>query len=245
MPRFFLPAGTPENGFFEISGEDAKHISFSLRMRRGEHLTVCDGAGMEYNCVISAMDGQTVTAEIIEQRLSVTEPPFCIRLYQSVPKGDKFEYIVQKAVELGVCEIVPVYSARCIVKPDSKSEEKRMLRLGRIAEEAAKQCGRGIIPRILPHMRFADAVADCHGREAFLCYEDENSLSLKAFLASRPDGGFSSIGFFIGPEGGYAPEEVALARTLGIPSVGLGTRILRSETASGFVLSCLSYAFEL
>ncbi|MBQ8495962.1 MAG: 16S rRNA (uracil(1498)-N(3))-methyltransferase [Clostridia bacterium] len=244
MPRFFLSSGMYENGFFQISGDDAKHISFSLRMRRGEHLTVCDGEGMDYDCEITAMDGQTVTLAILSSYPTVTEPPVKIRLYQSVPKGDKFEYIVQKAVELGVSEIVPVYSSRCIVKPDAKSEEKRIARLGRIAEEAAKQCGRGIIPRVLPHMRYSDAVKNC-GENAFICYEDEKSFSLKAYLRDFSEKGGNALSFFVGPEGGYAADEVALASANGIPSVKLGPRILRSETASGFVLSSVTYAFEL
>ena len=244
MPRFFLSSGIPENGFFQISGDDAKHISFSLRMRRGEHLTVCDGEGMDYDCEITAMDGQIVTLAILSSCPTVTEPPVKLRLYQSVPKGDKFEYIVQKAVELGVSEIIPVYSSRCIVKPDAKSEEKRILRLGRIAEEAAKQCGRGIIPRVLPHMRYTDAVKSC-GENAFICYEDEKSFSLKAYLQDFSQKERNSLSFFVGPEGGYAADEVMLAAEHGIPSVKLGPRILRSETASGFVLSSITYAFEL
>ncbi len=241
MPRFFLSAGGSENGFFVISGEDAKHISFSLRMRHGERITVCDGEGNDYDCVITNLDGQTVTAEILEKRPSVAEPPNRIRLYQSVPKGDKLDYIVQKAVELGVSEIVPVYSARCIVKPDPKSEEKRLARLSRIATEAAKQCGRGIIPKILPHMRYADALRGA-GEGCFLCYEDEKSYSLKEYLQTKNTG---SLSFFVGPEGGYDPGEVRLAAECGIPSVRLGNRILRCETASGFVLSCITYATEL
>ena len=106
-------------------------------MRCGEHLVVCDGEGTDYECVIQTIDGQTVKAEVLEKRPTVTESPVKIRLYQSVPKGDKFDYIVQKAVELGVSEIVPVYSSRCIVKPDAKSEEKRLARLSMTAEEAA------------------------------------------------------------------------------------------------------------
>ncbi len=244
MPRFFLLSETTENGFFQITGDDAKHISFSLRMRRGEHLVICDGNGMDYDCEITDMDGQNVTLAILSSRPTVTESPVKIRLYQSVPKGDKFEYITQKAVELGVSEIVPVYSSRCIVKPDAKSEEKRLARLGKIAEEAAKQCGRGIIPRVLPHMRYADAVKTC-GENAFICYEDEKSFSLKAYLRDFTEKGEKTLSFFIGPEGGYAADEVALAEKYGIPSVQLGPRILRSETASGFVLSAITYAFEL
>ncbi len=244
MPRFFLSAADPACGYFDITGDDAHHISFSLRMRCGERLVVCDGRGFDYDCVIRTIDGQTVRAEIEASHPTVTESPIKTRLYQSVPKGDKFDYIVQKAVELGVSEIVPVYSARCIVKPDSKSEEKRLARLGKIAEEAAKQCGRGIIPRILPHIRYADAVKTA-GENSFLCYEDERSYSLKTYLADLAKRDGKTLGFFVGPEGGYAKEEVALAKEFGIPSVELGRRILRSETASGFVLSCIAFACEL
>ena len=243
MPRFFLSA-SPNDGFFEITGDDARHISFSLRMRCGEHLVVCDGAGTDYECVIQTIDGQTVKAEVLEKRPTVTESPVKIRLYQSVPKGDKFDYIVQTPVELGVSEIVPVYSSRCIVKPDAKSEEKRLARLSKIAEEAAKQCGRGIIPKVLPHMRYADAVRAAYG-STFLCYEDEKSYSLKEYLHDFAEKGEKTLGFFVGPEGGYAKEEVLLASERGIPSAKLGNRILRSETASGFVLSCMAYALEL
>ncbi len=243
MPRFFLSA-EPDNGIYEITGDDAKHISFSLRMRCGEHIVICDGKGFDYDCVLSSMDGQTVRCEVLEKRPTVTESPVRIRLYQSVPKGDKLEYIVQKAVELGISEIVPVYSSRCIVKPDAKSEEKRQHRLSKIAEEAAKQCGRGIIPRILPHMRYADAVKSVEGK-AFLCYEDEDSYSLKAYLSDFVKKEENTLSFFVGPEGGYAKEEVALALSQQIPSAKLGNRILRSETASGFVLSCLAYELEL
>ncbi len=246
MPRFFLLSESPrEDGTFLITGDNAKHISFSLRMRRGEHITVCDGAGVEYDCEIEDFDGQTVLARTLAAHASVSESPLRIRLYQSVPKGDKFDYIVQKAVELGVSEIVPVYSSRCIVKPDAKSEEKRLTRLGKIAEEAAKQCGRGIIPKILAHMSYAQAVKACENTEAFICYEDEKSFSLKSYLRRLSEQKTQTLGFFVGPEGGYSPQEIALAAEYGIASTKLGNRILRSETASGFVLSAITYEFEL
>lgn len=244
MPRFFLLSEKAENGFFEIRGDDARHISFSLRMRQGEMLTVCDGDGTDYECKIVFMDGETVRLEVVSSHRTVTEPPLEICLYQSVPKGDKFEYIVQKAVELGVSRIVPVYSSRCIVKPDPKSEEKKTVRLSRIAHEAAKQCGRGRIPTVMPYMTFAQAVRSC-GENAFICYENEKSFSLKSYLHTLSEKNASALSFFVGPEGGYSEQEVALAAENGIPAVELGPRILRSETASGFVLSSLTYEFEL
>jgi 16S rRNA (uracil1498-N3)-methyltransferase len=244
MPRFFLLSEKAENGFFEIRGDDARHISFSLRMRQGEMLTVCDGDGTDYECKIVFMDGETVRLEVVSSHRTVTEPPLEICLYQSVPKGDKFEYIVQKAVELGVSRIVPVYSSRCIVKPDPKSEEKKTVRLSRIAHEAAKQCGRGRIPAVMPYMTFAQAVRSC-GENAFICYENEKSFSLKSYLHTLSEKNANALSFFVGPEGGYSEQEVALAAENGIPAVELGPRILRSETASGFVLSSLTYEFEL
>lgn len=244
MPRFFQSSEKAENGVFEIFGEDAKHISFSLRMRTGEHLTICDGAGTDHECEIIFMDGQCVRLSVLSSHPTETEPPVAIRLYQSVPKGDKFEYIVQKAVELGVSEIVPVFSSRCIVKPDPKSEEKKLARLSKIALEAAKQCGRGRIPKILPYMTYAEAVKSC-GENAFICYENEKSYSLKQYLQEFSEKDAKSISFFVGPEGGYAGEEILLAANHGIPAVELGPRILRCETASGFVLSSMTFAFEL
>ncbi len=244
MPRFFLPSEKAENGVLEICGDDARHISFSLRMRQGDLLTVCDGEGVDYECKIVFMDGESVRLEVLSSRQTLAEPPLDICLFQSVPKGDKFEYIVQKAVELGVSRIVPVYSSRCIVKPDVRSEEKKALRLSRIAHEAAKQCGRGRIPRIMPYMTYAEAVRAC-GENAFICYENEKSFSLKSYLHILSEKNAKELSFFVGPEGGYAEQEIALAAENGIPAVELGSRILRCETASGFVLASLTYAFEL
>ena len=190
------------------------------------------------------MDGQSVRLAVLSSHPTETESPLTIRLYQSVPKGDKFEYIVQKAVELGVSEIGPVYSSRCIVKPDPKSEEKKSARLSKIAQEAAKQCGRGRLPQILPFVTYAQAVRDCE-ENAFICYENEKSYSLKQYLKELSEKEAKTLSFFIGPEGGYSEEEIAIAAKKGIPAVELGPRILRCETASGFVLSSLTFAFEL
>lgn len=244
MPRFFLSSGNADLGFFTIEGEDAHHISYSLRMREGESLTVCDGEGMDYRCRISRMDGRTVTVEIEESTPSQTESPVQIHLYQSVAKGDKMDYIVQKAVELGVSEILPVYSERCIVRPDSSGDVKRIARLGRIAQEAAKQCGRGKIPRIGLPVRFSEAVDQIKGQNAFICYEKADALFLRQYLESFSDECPQQLCFFIGPEGGFSEEEVKAASDAGAVPVTLGARILRCEPASGYVLSCLSYAFE-
>lgn len=242
MPRFFLLSEVPADGILTITGDDAKHISFSLRMREGERLTVCDGNGTDHLSVIESFQGGAVTVRVLQTEKCAAESPLRLRLYQSVPKGDKSDTIVQKAVELGVSEIIPVYSARCIVRPDRERDEKRVSRLSRIAKEAAMQSGRGIIPRVLPCMRFADALAEPRDGKAFLCYENETAVSLKEYLeaADLKEGG--TLSFFVGPEGGYESGEVALAEQCGVPSVGLGRRILRCETASGYVLSAVSHS---
>lgn len=245
MPRFFLLSEDDSLGFFEICGDDAHHISYSLRMREGEHITVCNGRGMDYDCEIYRMDGKTVSVRIVSSSPTRTESPVYIRLYQSIPKGgEKFDYIVQKAVELGVSEIIPVYSERCITKPGAGNDDKRITRLNRIAGEAAKQCGRGIIPRVFAPVRFSDALFGVKSENAFICYENEENMSLQRYLDSFSGHCPQTLSFFVGPEGGYAEHEIAEARTVGVTSVKFGERILRCETASGFVLSCLAYVFE-
>ncbi len=160
------------------------------------------------------------------------------------------EYIVQKAVELGVTAIVPVAGARCIVKLDEKNAQKKVARWQKIAEEAAKQCGRGIVPSVAMPITFAKAIEDGKRMQLPLfCYEGDGTVSLKTVLENAkqnmtPDAP-PTAAIYVGPEGGYDTKEVALAADAGFPSVNLGRRILRCETASGFALSCMTYAFEL
>jgi len=242
-------------GMIPIAGDDAHHIAFSLRMAVGERLTVCDMQKTEYVCTITDIKPELVLLHIDEIHENSTELPLEITLYQSLPKGDKMEYIVQKAVELGVSRVIPVAGARCIVKLDERNAQKKIVRWQKIAEEAAKQCGRGMIPQIGMPISFAGAVEE--GRKTDLplfCYEGDGTVSLKTVLdeartrLSVGDGNAAApptAAIYIGPEGGYDTKEVALAAAAGFPSVNLGRRILRCETASGFVLSCVTYAFEL
>ena len=156
MPRFYIDP--PVGDFITLTGEDARHICRSLRMAVGEALTLCDGAGIDYNGVLRQTDGQIATVEILSRQPSQTEPTVSIRLFQALPKGDKMEWIIQKAVELGISEVVPVLTERCISRPDEKSMEKKLLRWQKIAVEAAKQCGRSRIPTVCPLMSFSQAV---------------------------------------------------------------------------------------
>lgn len=253
MARFFLSRDAMDlaSGVIPIAGDDAHHIAFSLRMAVGEHLTVCDMQKTEYACTITDIKPDLVLLRIDEVRPNSTELPISVTLYQSLPKGDKMDYIVQKAVELGVTSIVPVAGARCIVKLDEKNAQKKVARWQKIAEEAAKQCGRGIVPQIGMPISFAQAIAAGASTDLPLfCYEGDGTVSLKTVLDNAmskmpPDRISISSAVYIGPEGGYDTKEVALAEDAGFASVNLGRRILRCETASGFVLSCMTYAFEL
>jgi len=248
MPRFFITAsqiGVRDDGSKTalICGEDALHITKSLRMKEGERVTLCDMARREYDCRIVSV-GETVFLEVEGERESETEPPYRATLYQALVKGDKFDTVVQKAVECGACEIVPFISERCIVRLSKKDCEKKVSRWQRIAEEAAKQCGRGIIPRVGSLLTFSEMTEAAAGADTPLfCYEGESGRTIPEALKDAKTEG--SVAIVVGSEGGFSLREAEAAEKAGLISTGLGKRILRTETASGFVLACISYALEL
>ncbi len=252
MPRFFVQLDNidPSLGTVEITGEDAHHISRSLRMARGEQITVCDMQGREYACVIrDFLDDSRVTAEIVSESECESEPPYRVILYQGLPKGDKLDSVIQKSVECGACAIQTFESSRCIAKEKSESGEKRLARRRKIALEAAKQSGRGRVPEILPTVSFKEAVAMAARADIpLLCYEDEKAVNLKTALRNRllnVNVDSATVSVMIGSEGGFSPEEAEYAREKGMLTVGLGQRILRTETAPAFVLGCLAYEMEM
>lgn len=251
MPKFFVPPQQIYDSEILVLGDDARHISSSLRMKTGDTLTICNMNKRDYECIISSIENGIVRAEIISSAPSTTEPDYAIRVYQCLPKGDKLESIVQKSVELGASSVVPVYSTNCIAKPSVKgrdNRDKKTDRLSRIAYEAAEQCGRGIIPTVHECVNFERAV-DIAKNDAvsFICYENERGETLKKFLTAKfsKDLKNKNISFFIGPEGGFSRDEIELAKENGITPVGIGERILRTETASAYVLSVLAYLTEL
>lgn len=246
MPRFFVRQERVNDGSISIIGEDAHHIARSLRMAVGDRITVCDMQGNEYTCRISAFDeDREVSAEILESRHSQNEPKIFIRLFQALPKGDKLDTIIQKAVECGVSEIIPFQSERCVVKIKSDAEERKTERRQRISAEAAKQCGRSVIPEVRASVGFDEAIAMATESELCLfCYEGDGTLPLGSILR-RYDELPASVSIVIGSEGGFSQSEVARATERGATLTGLGKRILRTETASGFVLACLVCASEL
>ncbi len=244
MPKFFVRQDKIENNKVIITGDDAFHISRALRMAKGEHITVCDMQCNEYDCVLAEFNPDNVVAEIVSSRRIDNEPPVKVYLFQALPKGDKLDTVIQKAVECGVFEITPFESDRCVVKSKPEAEERKTERRNRISLEAAKQCGRGYIPRVNPTVGFERAVEQaCDCDLCVFCYEGEENSSLKELL--RDNRQVDSISVFIGSEGGFSVDEVAYATQKGMKSVSLGKRILRTETASSFVLSCIAYETEL
>lgn len=249
MPRFFVPTDNFEGDTVKITGDDARHISRALRMAKGEHITVCDMKGNEHDCVLEEFtDDVCVTAHILSSEKSENEPPYEVTLYQASPKGDKLEYITQKAVELGVYDIVPFVSDRCVSRPDEKSSAKKAERLTKIAREAAKQCGRAYLPAVNGYCSFKQML-DLAGKNELklFLYEGDGTIPLREVLSSYKSahGTPASIAIVIGSEGGFSIEETKLAAERGFVMCGLGKRILRTETASGCVLSCLMYEFEM
>lgn len=235
MPRFFCTQVGESAAV--ITGEDARHISKVLRMREGDALTLCNTQGRDFLCRIETLSPEEVTLSVLESRPSDTEPDVFVRLYQGLPKGDKLELIIQKAVELGVSEIVPVTTRRCVARLDDRSQEKKLVRYQRIAYEAAKQCGRGIIPAVKPPVAFAQAVEQAESDDLSILFYENSSAPLKEAL-SRPA---KTISILVGPEGGFDPEEVQLALKKGWESLSLGKRILRCETAPLAALAIVMY----
>lgn len=247
MPRFFVRQERVDNNFISIIGDDAHHIARSLRMAVGEGITVCDMQGNEYDCTIKSFDeDREVIAEINSVKHSENEPKCFIRLFQALPKGDKLDTIIQKAVECGVGEIIPFQSERCVVRIKNEAEDRKTERRQRISAEAAKQCGRSLIPEIRPSVDFAEALRMAADSELCLfCYEGDGTEPLGQVLRRYGDELPKSISLFIGSEGGFSVKEAEAARKAGMVMTGLGKRILRTETASGFVLACIVCASEL
>ena len=244
MARFFVDKGKIAENQIIIDGADAHHIARSLRMAEGDEAVVCDGEGAEYLTKLTRIRDDECQCEIIERLDSRTEPQVSITLCMAYPKGDKLEVVIQKAVELGVSRIIPFESSRCIKRPKAEKAEKQTARLERIAEEAAKQCGRARIPTVTQPMSFGRMLdVATKSTVALFCYENEEGLTVKDMLSGkdRPE----SISIIVGSEGGFSPEEAAEALAQGCKSVSLGNRILRCETAPSFVLSAISYEYEL
>lgn len=244
MQRFFVTPDQVGEDKIRIQGSDVNHMKNVLRMRPGEEVMVSDGNNRQYRCRVEDYpEGEAVLA-ILEAGLVDTELPSRIYLFQGLPKQEKMELIVQKAVELGVCQVIPVQTRRCVVKLDAKKAAKKVQRWQQIAESAAKQAGRGYIPVVSEVMTFQEALAFSEALDIRLIpYELADGMdgTRKILDGIRPG---QSVGIFIGPEGGFEKEEVGRAVEAGAMPITLGKRILRTETAGIAVLSILMYRLE-
>lgn len=242
MYHFFI---RPENVLGDhilIEGSDVNHIRNVLRMKPGEELLLSDGEGHDYTCRIETLDNDTVRCSVLSEEASGTEPSVQVYLFQGLPKSDKLEHIIQKSVELGVYRIIPVETARCVVKYDPKKLRSKLERWQKIAESAAKQSRRGIIPQVEPVMKLKEALEYASDLDLVLIpYENYKDMKkTKEILAGIRPG--MKIGIFIGPEGGFEQYEVEMAE--GVHPISLGSRILRTETAPLMLLSVLLFGLE-
>lgn len=240
MPRFFTQDITEMGGC--ITGEDAKHIAKVLRMKVGDELTVCDTKGRDYDCMIEEIGAGEVRLKVLSVAPSQSEPDVRLHLYQAMPKADKMETIIQKAVELGAASITPVMTRRCVSRPDAKSMDKKLVRYNRIALEAAKQCGRGVVPPVLPLLELPQALEQMQRTGCpILFYENATAPAKQVIAKARESGKELEIAVLIGAEGGFDEDEVALAMEHGCHILSLGKRILRCETAPLAALTILMY----
>lgn len=245
MYQFFVEPSQIQDKKVIITGSDVNHMKNVLRMKPGEEIAVKNGVdGKEYRCGIEEFAQDQVICSLRFVREEGVELPSKIYLFQGMPKVDKMELIIQKAVELGAFEIIPVAAKRCVVKLDEKKAQAKVNRWQGIAQAAAKQCKRGIIPDVRKPMTMKEAATYAREMDVKLIpYElaEDMAHTKKIIEAIRPG---ESVAVFIGPEGGFEESEVAEALTAGIEPVTLGKRILRTETAGLTVLSWLMYHLE-
>ena len=268
MHHFFVKPSNIREGKVYITGSDVHHIKHVLRLPLGEMIEISDGTGKRYQCeIMEYKEGVTlsegnnlsegITLSILSERLGVRELPARITLFQGLPKGDKMELIVQKAVELGVYEIVPVATKRAVVKLDEKKASKKVARWNVIAENAAKQSRRDVIPMVKPVMSYPDALVLAAEMDvvllpyeqaaemdvAILPYGQATAMEATKEIVRKIERG-QSVGVFIGPEGGFEPLEVSQGIAKGAIPISLGKRILRTETAGLMLLSVLMFHLE-
>ncbi len=274
MIKFFVEEeAVASSRIYLEDAQDIKHLTRVLRAKCGDAVTVCDGTGWEYETEIEEIKDGCVTLRIVDRQKDATEPLTRVTLFQGVPKAAKMETVIQKTVELGVDCIVPVFTARTVVV-EKGNFSKKMTRWQKIADEAVKQCKRGKIPQVEPQLDFDEMCEKLEDYDLILCpYENETGRTLKDCLREAC-GSFSKdesneknpcerrdvsgasfadnipprkIALIIGPEGGFADEEIAKLRALPIPAqiVSLGKIILRTETAGMAALAMIMYEYEL
>ncbi|MEF9960406.1 MAG: 16S rRNA (uracil(1498)-N(3))-methyltransferase [Niameybacter sp.] len=241
MPKFFVKASNILENEIIIDDENVNHMKNVLRLQMGDEIIINDRQGHDYKCIINAIESSKIRACISSVADSSSEPSIEVTLFQSLIKGEKMEWVIQKAVEIGVTRIVPLCTSRCVVKIENpKKMASKVERWNKIAESAAKQSGRGMVPEVTSPMDFNEGLefATEKGLFAVIPYEKEHEQGIRQILKNTSSHNF---GLFIGPEGGFTEEEVQEAIRRKVHSVSLGSRILRSETASLVTLTNIMY----
>lgn len=244
MPKFFITdTDFAKGSTASITGEDARHLIKSLRIKIGENIIVCNGQGIDYNARVEGIEIESVLVELLEEVHKNSEPNLKIKLYTAITKGEGFEYAIKKCVEAGVNTIIPTVTERTIVDIQKNKLNKKYERWNKIAAEAAKQSGRSLIPAVKYPVELKAALNDLNSEElTLICYVEEGTLTLKD--AFRGINNNRVINVFIGPEGGFTQQEVNSAVNMGAKRVTLGNRILKAETAGLFVTAIAMYEFD-
>ena len=224
---WFFTSDSITTEYYTVSGEDAAHISCSLRMKVGEALTLCTPDGIRHECEITDVTKDEVTVRIIESTVCEQEPELRVSLFIALMKGDKIDDVVQKSVELGVYEITPFMSSRCISRPDEKSMNKKVARWQKIADNAASQSRRGVIPRVNPCIDIRDIPKTAQGAEKAIVFYECGGEKLRDIIPAE----CRSIALITGAEGGFEQSEIDYLTENGVEVATLGKRILRAQTA--------------
>ena len=239
MTRFFVTAEELASDILTLTGENAQHAKV-LRLKEGEEVLVCDGAGMECLCAVTGYGSGYLDLQVKERRQSSSEAAVRVSIYMAFAKSDKLEHVIQKATELGAYEIVAFPSARCVSRPDDKSLKKKLERWQKIAASAAEQSGRGRIPEVRTLSSYGEALREAaQADKPLFFYENEQAVTLKMALS---ESSYSTVSILTGPEGGLEEKEVDQAREAGLKVCTLGKRILRCETAPLCAVSAVMYA---
>ncbi len=248
MHRFLITPESIKEDIVYISGEDLKHMLQVLRLKIGNSFLAFDGTGMEYQIELISIERGCATGKLIKSYDPGTEPKTKVIIFQGMPKSDKMEWVIQKTVELGISKIVPIITRFSVIQKADRNISGKLQRWNRISREACKQSGRTLIPEVTSPIQYNKAIGLWHdiimdepGAMAVFCYENEGEKCLKDLFKCYNINDIGTVGVFVGAEGGFSEEEIQLAKQEGITPVGLGKRILRTETAAVAALSIIMH----